>query len=119
MRVGAFGWGTHVPRSANPNRESKNRPCIVIGENRGKFTVLFGQSEPQDGKRKQEVDDKSAVGARWGLRNKTYFHQPVELMPDDFVCKGCFATDDSGPGSDHIRDYDLWLALRTLAAPRR
>src|SRR5882672_4076086 len=118
MKIGAFGWGTHVPRSGNANRESKNRPCIVVGHHAGKFIVLFGQGEPKDGKRTESIDHRSEIGIKWGLHKMTYFHQPIELMPDDFVCKGCFAT-DSNPDADDIKDYDLWLAIKILAAPRR
>jgi len=119
MKIGAFGWGTHEPKSGNANREAKTRPCIVVLQNAGRFLVLFGRSEPRaDWKRKVSVDPRSEVGMKWGLRQTTYFHQELAIMPGDFVCKGCFAT-DSDHDSDDIKDYDLWLEIRALVAPRR
>jgi hypothetical protein len=119
VRVGAFGWGRHVPRSNNPNRESKVRPCVVVGERNGKFFVVFGQSEPREGYRYEPVGHHGALGARWGLKNTTYLHATIELMPDDFECKGFLLTDEGGSEQDDVREYDLWLRIKALAAPVR
>src|SRR5262249_52978645 len=117
------------PRSNNPNRESKVRPCVVVGEHKGKFFVVFGQSEPREGCRYEAVGHHGTLGTRWGLKNTTYLHATIELMPDDFECQACFLTDDARDGvpgeraggteQADVREYDLWLKIKALAAPVR
>jgi hypothetical protein len=120
VRLGALGWGTHVPRGGNPNRESKIRAAIVVMENKGQFAVIFGRSEPYPGTRYELVSDQSAVGKVLDLREPTYFGGDIQLLPADFDVKGYFVTQLSPEGAKDpafVEEHDLWLRIRALAYP--
>ena len=120
MRLGAFGWAMHFPRSSNENRVAKRRPCVVVMERGSRFVVLFGRSEPQH-PRNESISETSLVGRRWGLENETYFHaEPQLLTPEaSLECRGFFLTalpDGVAPDPDTVEAFDLWLRLRGLVS---
>ncbi|MFI5297218.1 MAG: hypothetical protein ACHREM_03900 [Polyangiales bacterium] len=120
MTLGAFGWGTHVPRSDNPSRESKYRPSVVVMQNGALFAVVFGQSQAEPGCRTESIGPADSVFSRWGLANETFFHATVELTPPDFAPWGVFVTNlASATDPAASAEHDLWLRLRALAGSKR
>jgi len=115
VRLGAFGWGMHEVRDSRG--ESKRRAVVVVMENDGRFAVVFGRSDPPPGHRTVKVAPDGDVGRRMGLRNITHFTADVHLLPSDYEIRGYFAVqlgDERLP--DAAAEYDLWLAIRGLAA---
>lgn len=117
LRLGAFGWATHEPKSSNESRESKLRPCVVVLQSGKFFAVVFGRSEPFLNFPRVTISEQSDVGRRLGLRVPTHFQGEIALVPKDFECKGFFAIDPEDVHSpDAVKNDELWLQLRTLAS---
>lgn len=116
MKLGAFGWALHIPRSANENREAKRRPFVILMERSGQFIGVYGRSEPR-GERFVPVSEASVVGKRWGLSNETYFEAEISLLrPEhEFEPNGFFLTEPEDlEDPDALEEYDLWIEFRGL-----
>ena len=120
IRLGAFGWATHTPKSANESRAAKRRPCIVLRKNGAFFIVVFGRSERVHDGECVALEPSSEVGRRLRLTAVTYFEHEPALAPSDFESAGSFAlAPDEIANPAFVQDHDLWLEFLGLASPKK